>query len=112
MLVVEVVEVVYNVRVEDLKQLEVDGLRVAQGLDGVEVGEVLEIEVGGVGEGGLEGAQGQLLGLGGRDVLGGECSQRTEEVCVGLLVLAGGRSRVADRQVQLALLLGLNVPGL
>ena len=80
MLVLEVVEVFDYVGIDDLEVLEVDGLGVAEGLDGVEVGKVLEVEVVGVGECGLERAQRQLLGLWRGRLLGGECSQRAEKV--------------------------------
>src|SRR5690242_17793085 len=109
-LVLEVVEIVYNVRVEDLKELKVDGFGVAERLNRVEVGEVLEVEVAGVGQGGLQRAERQLLGLWRRCLLRGECAERAKEVCVCLLVLSCSGSRVADCEVKLALLLLFYVP--
>lgn len=79
-LVFEVVVVVQRLRGEDFQEFEEDWVGFAEGLDGVEGGEVLEVEMGGVGEGGFEGAEAERTGVGGGGFVGGNGTESTEEI--------------------------------
>ena len=86
-LVPEVVVVLEVLLGEDVEELRVDGVRVAQGLDGGKRAQVVEVEAGGGRDGHAEGAEGELLGLVGGELLlvvAVEGGKGLEEVEVGL----------------------------
>lgn len=107
----EVVVVVQQLGVEHLEQLVPLRVRLAERLDGVAGGEVLEVKVGGLGEGGFEGADGEGAGLGRGDVVEGHGAEGAEEVEVRLRVLARFRGHGGNLEVQLALVFVVRLPG-
>lgn len=107
----EVVVVVQQLRVEQLEQLVPLRVRLAESLDGVAGGEVLEVKVRGLGEGGFEGADGKGAGLGRGDFVEGHGAEGAEEVEVRLRVLARFRGDGGDLDVQLALVFVVRLPG-
>lgn len=111
-LVGEVVVVVQELHVDDFKELEVFRVGLAEGLDGVDGGEVLEVEVGGVGEGGFEGADAEVAGVGLGDFVGGNGAQGAEEVEVCFCRFAGFVGDVGNAEVEFALVFFVCFPGL
>lgn len=107
----KVVVVVQQLRVEHLEQLVPLRVRLAERLDGVAGGEVLEVKVRGLGEGGFEGADGEGAGLGRGDLVEGDGAEGAEEVEVRLRVLARFRRDGRDLEVQLALVFVVRLPG-
>ena len=106
----EVVIVVQQLRVEYLEQLVPFRVRFAERLDGVARGEILKVEVRGVGERGGEGADGEVVGFGRGDLVEGDGAQGAEEVEVGLRVFARFRGDVGDLEVEFALVFFVRFP--
>lgn len=98
-------------RVEEFEQF-IPGrvVRVAEGLHGVAVGEVLKDEVGGVGEGGLAGADGEVVRWLGGGFGGGDGAQRAEQVGIGFVVVADGVGGFGDLEEEGSLVLFVGVP--
>ena len=98
-------------RVEELEQFVPCGVvRVAERLHGVAVRQVLEDEVGGVGEGGLAGADGEVVRRLGRGFGGGDGAERAEQVGVGFVVVADAVGGVGDLEEEGSLVVFVGVP--
>jgi hypothetical protein len=81
-LVSEVVVILEFLLSNDLEQLGVHGMGVAEGLDGAQGGQVVEVEVRVREERGFEGAEGEGLGIGGGVFFGCEGAEGTKDVLV------------------------------
>ena len=108
----EVVVVVQQLGAEELEELEPIRFALPEGLDGVAGGEVLEGEVGRVGEGGFEGAEGEIVGVVFGCFVGGDCAQGADEVVVGFVVVAGFGGEVGNLEEEGSLVFVVDVPEL
>ena len=79
-------------------------------MDGVGGREVLEVEVGGMGEGGFEGADAEATGVRVGDFVTGDGAQGTEEVEVGFCGFIGFVGNVGDAEVEFALVFLVGFP--
>lgn len=104
--------VLEGLAVEEVEELVPGRVGLAERLDGVAVGQVLEDEVGRVREGGLAGAEGEVVRRRGGGVLARDGPQRPQQVRVRFVLVPDLQGRVGDLQEEgpLVLLVGLPEP--